>query len=300
MGRISLTIAYPYMDSWRSIFGNNQPEMKNIAIALLLLGGIALAGCTTTRGHLWVETTTVFPPLPDTATFVLLPKRPKGPVDGIRIGRAVYAQRIESAASTAWTRDLFVDSLRTAALERGANLAKVTSFMWETMRDGEHFTVELYRVPDIRRYQKEEVVVWSTRRHLRFDDFKSPVPVPEDPSVGQSRSTYELASVAQFHDGTSWIDRASKDSLQLLGHEQGLFDLCEIYCRQYRQAILRQDGRRISAFDTIHKAWMAKRSEYEWQTSHGLDQARQAEWTARINQALQQGTVGVDSEFDVK
>ena len=287
------------MGNWTAIFANNQTRMKNIGVALLL-GAMALTGCRATRGHLWVETTVACPPLPDSATFVLLPKRPKTRVEGIRIGRAFYAQRIESAASTAWPRDLFIDSLRSVALQRGANLAKVTGYMWETMRDGEHFTLDLYRVADARRYKNDDEVIWSTLRHLRFDDFHSPGPIQEDPSAGQSRGTYELATVAKFLGSTSWINRASNDSTQLLLHEQGQFDLCEIYCRQYRKVILTQKDGRQQAYGKINTAWRTKRAQYDGQTAHGLDPARQAEWTAKINQALPEGTTGSYGEFDVK
>ncbi|WP_188935729.1 hypothetical protein [Puia dinghuensis] len=272
--------------------------MKNTT-TVLLFGLFVLAGCTTTGGHLFVKTSIACPPLSDTVMFVLLPKRPKGPIDGIKIGRAFYAERLHYSIPTSWTRDLFVDSLRSLALQHGANLAKVTGFMWATMRDGEYFDVDLYRVPDIQRYKNDDELDWSTRHQLRFDDFKFPGPILDDPSIGQSRGTYELTTVAKFHCQTSWINRASKDSAELLLHEQGLFDLCEIYCRQYRYAILRQNDWWPTEFDKINKAWMAKRSQYEWQTFHGLDSARQAEWTAKINHALLYGTGGSDADFKV-
>ncbi|HLZ87114.1 MAG TPA: hypothetical protein VKQ52_07740 [Puia sp.] len=273
---------------------SNGPFLINITVSLLL-GLFAIAGCYT-ESNLSTQIGAAYPALPDSTMFVLLPKVATAHIDGVKIGKVIYNEGLLSTIS--WTHDRIIDNLRSTALQHGANLAKATVYVHKTQRTSEYISADLYLVREIQRYNYEDEIEWPSHRTLSFDDFKFSGPILSDPSIGQSKGTYELGTIAKFRCQTSWINRTSRDSVALLLHEQGLFDLCEIYCRQYRDWI-RKGNPQEPFFGKMNKAWMEKRSQYEWQTRHGLDFARQAEWTARINDALLFGSGGSDAEFEV-
>jgi hypothetical protein len=80
--------------------------------------------------------------------------------------------------------------------------------------------------------------------------------------------------------------------------EQGNFDLCEIYRRQFMDRI-RQGNKLGTLIWSIRAKWKAKRGRYESETNGGLDFLRQAEWTAKIHRALVYGTDTANTEFKV-
>jgi hypothetical protein len=265
-----------------------------VPVAVVVLSGLlAAVGCYPSH-YMVVHTVVSCPPLPDTAVFILLDRAAKAPGFGaVKIGRVGFGLRWDR-----WYHDRIFDSLRTAALRHGANLATVIRHGQPNARFGESVAADLWRVPDVQQYNYSDVRDWVSHRRLRFDDFKFRGPVLGDPSIGESRGAYTLGAIATIRCAASWINRASNDSVALLLHEQGLFDLLEVYCRQYRDWI-HGGNMPYGYFDQVERAWVEKQSEYEWQTRHGLDSARQAEWTAKIDHALVVGTDGIEAEFRV-
>jgi hypothetical protein len=261
------------------------------------------------------------PPLPDTAICVILGLQDpipdsKNPIlrANSPIGQIAYRQ---TATSNPWSNDRIIQYFRTTALKNGANLVIVTQYIGASRRSMGVVAASLYRVPDIRNY--ERLIDLSASRRLELVDFKGSPPAADsstpagERSVRQSRSDFgiycffrpgglfgktECHSRASFRCHSSWIDARTGDTAKLLIHEQGSFDLWELYCRQLEQQLLHHKPHRfISArvlqaiYGQIYAAFLATRDKYDEDTKYGLDTARQTLWTHQI---------AADSSFTVR
>lgn len=209
-------------------------------------------------------------------------------IHGDDIGGLDYAQTM---TSNPWDPIEIARYFQGEALHNGGNLVKITKY--DDASGGRNLlTVHaaVYHVDDIRHYEKQ--IEWTPGRKLRLSDFKGPADweLPGQPTLhSYSGCDFYLFSRSKFYCYYGWIDRASPDSLQLLAHEQGNFDLCEIYRRQLDENVLRYENRGASQsratehiFREVYSAYLAKQVQYEKETNHGLDTARQDEWTKRI------------------
>ena len=264
---------------------------SNGVIALAII----LAACNPT---LTIQSTgSPAPSLPDTTECIVL-----GWTDTTRpsitpIAHFIYTERYAGA----WDEPLVLANLKAMALKKGANLLRITKVQYPGQRTRGAVAVDIYNVPDPRIYEKQ--IIWSPYRRLTVADFKGAPPLTAD-SVQGSGSDCELyfpilyygkiiesgyVAQARFHCRSSWINRKATDPDALLLHEQGSFDLCELYCRQleffvqhttfshanYRRLIL-------GFYAQIYNAWQATRACYEAETDHGLDPVQQAKWTRDI------------------
>jgi hypothetical protein len=263
----------------------------------LLFGLFTISGCYSPE-RLSVQTMVPYPPFPDSVMVVLLGKADVRHIDGQKIGSVYYDQGDEHYPLTGFR---MADSLRRTALQHGANLVKITHELLPTRRYMfEKLSADLYRVTDARYYTDEEVIEWSGDRKLSFADFKYHGRIYSDTSVLLSNGSYDFGIVSTFHCEHSWINRASKDSAEALLHEQGNFDLCEIYCRQFLTRIREGKSWTSEFWAVVRTTWKEKRVQYESETAGGLDYRRQVEWTEKIHHALVFGTDTSNAEFRLK
>jgi hypothetical protein len=152
-----------------------------------------------------------------------------------------------------------------------------------------------------------DYLLWSAFRKLSVDDFGIKTKQAESTlSFAQFTLNYEVRGFSflaknfnkkvknYFMPGASWIDTTTGVATSLR-YQQTLFDLCEIYARQFRQA-LQQNRKKFlkgtDIADELNKQYMSafskRRIEYDRETSFGTKEARQAEWEAQIQQELQQ------------
>ena len=213
-------------------------------------------------------------------------------INGDSVGDLYYYQ---TSTSTPWAPAEIARYFQGEALHNGGNLVKITRY--EGNPGGHNLLMvraAVYRVDDIRHYEKQ--IEWTPDRKLRLSDFKGP---PDQEPAGRptlhsySGCDFYLFSKAKFYCYYGWIDPASPDSLRLLLHEQGNFDLCEIYRRQLDENVLRYENHGASQYKTtehifreVYAAWLARQMQYETETNHGLDSAEQAEWAKKIGAEL--------------
>lgn len=261
----------------------------------LLLGSVFLAGCF--DGRLTLQTVFTSPPLPDTTMVAQLPPIDRRFIGGRKVATVSY---ICGDYYNPWTDDQTADYLRQTALQHGANLVKVTTFQRRYGRRGGRasMSADFYCVSDARNYIDEEFLEWSAERKLRFGDFKYHGRIHGDTATIRSYARYDFVIVARFHPDLSWIDNSAPDSAVVLLHQQSDFDLCEVYCRQYL-AQLREYNWYEPVIKRVYTAWQKKRDLYELETANGRDEARQAEWTARINRALAERKGRDDPDFGI-
>ncbi len=167
-------------------------------------------------------------------------------------------------------------------------------------------------------------VSWSVNRPLTWADFCSPPPANASSLVdvaaihmtirwsasyairNQGGSTWvgtvESLSVLNAMDtARSWVV-ANRQSPQALSHEQTHFNLNEVYRRKMESALRCQQATGTTAEATqsalaqkLHQTADAlldraaeMQSQYDRETRHGSDAAKQAEWNQRVMKWLEQ------------
>ncbi|MBC7220884.1 DUF922 domain-containing protein [Candidatus Bipolaricaulota bacterium] len=159
---------------------------------------------------------------------------------------------------------------------------------------------------------------WSADRPIGWDDFWAPPPSDRDPGAAAAIATvlaYDLTAVAARDPGTGrWQARIAsltvtnemerdrswalpeRRTAAALAHEQGHFDLAEVYRRILERELqgLSGDGwtaaeaeqalrtRAREAFQRVTARQSEVQARYDRETDHGRDAARQADWEGRI------------------
>jgi len=93
----------------------------------------------------------------------------------------------------------------------------------------------------------------------------------------------------------SWV-KSDEKSDDLLRHEQGHFDIAEVYARKFRKK-LKEEGKEIckskdpkteidNRFNDIEEEWGATADKYDSETKHGADRDKQKEWDEKIQKCL--------------
>jgi hypothetical protein len=179
---------------------------------------------------LTLQVATTHAPLPDSSNYILLRRTDSAGIAAEEIGKVLYQQ---TGFSTPWSYDRIAGWIRGMAIQNGANLVKVTDYAPYRKGTLAHVAATLYHARYLRPYERE--ISWSTSRKLTYVDFKGaadPAPDPAADPAAESRSRCQFYTKTLFFCAKSWINRGSADSAKLLEHEQGNFDLCEIYRRQ--------------------------------------------------------------------
>lgn len=249
------------------------------------------------------------PGLPDSAECVLLGKSDTTRIMEKPIGELSYELQ---SRGYYWTYAEQQD-LQLTALRVGANVIKVEDFTRPGRRYPVRVVTKLYRVGDPKHYEK--VIEWSEDRKLQLADFRG-APDPKKQAEARTVCEFEFRpgsislgnSVAgsQFYCQLSWIDGAAKDAMALLVHEQGNFDLCELYRRELEQSlrhctagVFAHRKAELDVIREVYRCYVAKLAQYEADTRRGLDEMRQADWTSRIARQLGRRDEVIDPFFEL-
>jgi hypothetical protein len=151
----------------------------------------------------------------------------------------------------------------------------------------------------------DDYLLWSSSRKLTLDDFTIKTHRLETtPSFGQFSMDYQVNGFDfltnnfnkkvhnRFIRAASWIDTTTNVQQSLI-YQQTLFDICEIYTRQFRKA-LRQNRKKIVKGTTIaeelNKKFMTgfakRRIDYDRETKFGSDELKQKAWESQIHKEL--------------
>jgi hypothetical protein len=172
---------------------------------------------------------------------------------------------------------------------------------------------------------KTPLLCWQAGRKLRWHDFRAPANVlpPTDPFFATSAaSCAPVLQIIGTKDATgrnnffvtaaldqsrSWVrDSTVARSALVLAHEQVHFDICELVARRMRQRVAQvyQAGGDVFAlaFRQELKQLMDEQAvlntRYDQETAHGLFQAAQQQWQARITGALAQAAAYASTAQD--
>jgi len=145
---------------------------------------------------------------------------------------------------------------------------------------------------------------WNEKQKLTWEDFKGAIPANTDDnaaaatycSIGfeidkkASDNKPEITVYNNFYINQSWV-RADAKISDILAHEQGHFDLCELYTRKLKSRIdtaiaetdaayVQESLRRI--YNEVSAEYESRQVCYERETIHGTDIENQKKWTETI------------------
>jgi hypothetical protein len=250
------------------------------------------------------------PGLPENAECVVLGKSDTTRIMEPPIGELSYELSYEGIHYFTYADE---QNLKLTALRAGANAIKIEDYA----RPGKHVAgkvvTRLYRVGDLQHY--ERVIEWSEQRKLTLADFRGAKDRKEKPgtvcefafpSGFRVFGNDIVGRSARFYCQSSWIGGPDRDSAALLLHEQGNFDLCELYRRQLEQS-LRPYAKKAfphrkaesNILREVYTCYVTKRAQYEVETVHGRDESRQSEWTKRIARQLERKDGTIDPLFEL-
>jgi len=149
------------------------------------------------------------------------------------------------------------------------------------------------------------VIEWDKDRKLTWDDFKGKVP-KSNRGMGAiaatgvykyyyySKRKVSIKIVAIFDCNISW--NSNNNDYEGLIHEQGHFDIAEIFARRLRKElnsirIMKNDGHIIKIEKIIYN-YEEQRKDYnklyDKETKHSFHKEKQKEWNERIARELEE------------
>lgn len=145
---------------------------------------------------------------------------------------------------------------------------------------------------------------WSRQNRLSFDDFKGEIGISTAAAVSSVSIKFKILSqsiwtgrikvkiYADFDQLSSWVKPEYK-TLQLLAHEQGHFDIAEIFAKKLQKKIdveIKGSQDFIEKFqktyDDMYKEHLEFQDKYEIDTDMGRDFKKQEEYSKLIKEML--------------
>ncbi len=150
--------------------------------------------------------------------------------------------------------------------------------------------------------QAGDAINWKKGQKLTWADYKGS-PKPESGAaastatlitigynIGPAGFTYKISST--FSPSKSWVLHKTD---HILGHEQGHFDIAEIYARKLHQRMkdYKFDKENYSTqlrkiYDDTVREKESMQEAYDRETNHSIDKDKQAEWLSRIAKLLKE------------
>jgi hypothetical protein len=145
---------------------------------------------------------------------------------------------------------------------------------------------------------------WCDHKKLSWDDFRGPVSDATDEyaaathcGIGfktcNSDACKPVITVYNtFYINKSWV-RSDAKIAEILVHEQGHFDLCEIYTRKLRALMNDVDCQSgnmkltlMKLYDQVSEEYENRQQAYERETTHGINFPEQKRWVDMIASEL--------------
>lgn len=146
---------------------------------------------------------------------------------------------------------------------------------------------------------------WQEHTRLSWDDFKGEVNTTHDESaaatccsigfktdIPASGGKPEIIVYNTFYADRSWV-RPDARIQSILDHEQGHFDLCEVYTRKLKGRMKNFDigmpgvkQELMNIYAQVSKEYEARQQCYEEETVHGTNIAAQRRWQDMIAREL--------------
>lgn len=151
------------------------------------------------------------------------------------------------------------------------------------------------------RLQKEEDIPWSAARRLEWSDFKG-TPDGNNANAALTSSKILFGYNYNSRDGFSWHIGCLFDKNKswvkvkndfILAHEQGHFDITEIYARRLQQQLKHYSFNKDKAqrevpaiYQSIMKEQNDTQNRYDEETDHSRIKDKQLAWLQKIRKEL--------------
>jgi hypothetical protein len=151
---------------------------------------------------------------------------------------------------------------------------------------------------------KKDQFQWQEHSRLSWDDFRGSAYIANaaaavtncgigiKTNVSTPGTRPEIIVYNTFYTGKSWV-RTDAKIQSILDHEQGHFDLCEIYTRKLRERVSKFDitiahekQALINTYTTLNKEYESRQQAYEQETIHGTNIKEQKRWLDMISREL--------------
>ncbi len=147
---------------------------------------------------------------------------------------------------------------------------------------------------------KDTLIYWAGSKPLTWDDFELRHHGLGDEAAMSAvviHSSFnsnpaQMTITCLFDKTKSWV-WMEKESEALLKHEQGHFDITEIFARQFRKqamattfTIKNMQDKYNKLHNDINSKWGKEENLYDKETNHGLDSTKQCEWLKNITNQL--------------
>ena len=166
------------------------------------------------------------------------------------------------------------------------------------------------------RRNDNHLIYWHIRNTVTWRDFRSVSKLPGNEAaristgikysikIEDKNLTFVVQSFANPKD--SYYIKKDK-SPKLLKHEQGHFDICEIFARKFRKQLQATTFNPKSAGSKTEKIYRQTLKDlrkfqmlYDKETNHSIDTAMQAKWNMKIAKILSELGQYKDTELDCK
>jgi hypothetical protein len=148
--------------------------------------------------------------------------------------------------------------------------------------------------------QTNDIIPWSAGRKLTWNDFKGN-PDPNSPNaaltssniniqIGYDESGFQYSIKCSFDKNRSWVRIRSNE---VLAHEQGHFDIAEIYARKLNKAMAAYHFNASTASSDVNKLYEGimkehrqTQTQYDQETDYSRNKPRQQVWLVKIIEDL--------------
>lgn len=158
-------------------------------------------------------------------------------------------------------------------------------------------------------------IYWSKDKLLTWEDFDGkPIKASPDAAITDSGFEFMYSYSGSEHllvfdlqtyfiKNKSWV-KADKKKEHLLKHEQGHFDIPEIFSRKFRKDIIEEKfkekgfDKKLKELNTKYANDIRKYQElYDKETDHSKNEQKQAEWDKKIEKELKESEKFSESHF---
>ncbi len=144
---------------------------------------------------------------------------------------------------------------------------------------------------------------WVKERKLNWEDFRGRPEAgvraiamthsgfqtfPSNEKIG-AKTYVRTKVIAQFDCDESWVRRSERENAYALHHEQGHFDISEIYARKLEKLLNEKpiplpDYNRVLdvIYDRVFSEMGNYQERYDAETDHSLNRPKQSEWDKSI------------------
>ncbi len=149
---------------------------------------------------------------------------------------------------------------------------------------------------------EEELISWNEEKKLNWADYKGTAKPGTDAAASTATYLgieYNFNSKGFGYKITCSFSKTKSWGLHktdyILGHEQGHFDIAEIFARKLNKSMsvykfnknsFTEDLRKI--YETITSEKEEMQNDYDSDTNHSIDKEKQKEWLKKIDQSLRE------------